>query len=283
MTSKILSLRKVNFLIHPLTYAPECEGDYENKEFYRVCREVENRARRRYHEAIDTMGEEEALVIYPCSPDFRPQELVDIEAMARRKLGRRLIVCSYPTVVSDFLDGLEAQGLTYDPRTVETEAWGESFDGCVAKYCARFSKQLGLAQPICQNVAMCVPDSILLLKASFVEQVSLPSKIRVYLFETQEKKPLAIFFESYYKSGDLARWVEIPIDPSRVDAYEYLYVATLTPTPMTPVLTADGKGLRLPICTDLATPPQRGYLVGRDVGFDFFRAAVLRATVVAPS
>lgn len=280
MTPKTIQLRKINFLIHPLTYAPECEGGYKNGAFYQLCREYENPVRRRYHEAIDQMEEEEALVIYPCSTDFHPQELVDIEAMARRKLGRRLIVCSYPTEISGFLTGLEAQGLTFDPQTVETEGWGESFDGCVAKYCAMFSKQLGLAKPIKQNFAMCVPDSILLLRASFIEQVTLPSKIRLYLFEIEDKKPLAVFFESTFVRGDRARSVEIPLDPAKAEPYEYLYVATLTPTPMTKIITPDGKGVCLPICADFAAPPRRGYLVGRDVDFAAFRAALLKAKVV---
>lgn len=54
----------------------------------------------------------------------------------------------------------------------------------------------------------------------------------------------------------------------------------LSLTPMTKITTPDGKGVRLPISTDLADPPRRAYLLGKDVDVATFRAALVKAEVV---
>lgn len=284
ITPRGTDIRKFYFLIHPLTYAPECADGYGNKKCYRIYRKCENEVRRRYHQAIDTMEEDAALAICPTlyseDPSLKPEELIDIEVMARRKLGSRLLIMTYPTTSSEFLKLCKQQGLTYDPQTVRSEGWGESFDGCVAKYCTMFSKQLGLAKPIEQNFAMCVPDLIWLIRSKFIEKVSLPSEIRFYLFEGEDSQPMAIFFDAYSVPGDLPRSVDVPLDPSNAEFYEYSYVASLSLTPMTKITTPDGKGVRLPISTDLADPPRRAYLLGKDVDVATFRAALVKAEVV---
>ena len=163
-----------------------------------------------------------------------------------------------------------------------TEAWGESFDGCVAKYATRFSKELGLANPMEQNFAMCVPDSVLLFKAKFVEKVRLPSKVRFYLFQTETGQPLATFFEAYFAPGDKAREVDIPLSPASVEAYKYEYDAALTPPRIEQIATPDGRGVRIPISNDFATPPpgRRAYLLGKNLDLQSFREALVRAKIV---
>lgn len=277
-------VRKICFLIHPLTYAAECADSYGNKECYRIYRGCENEVRRRYHEVLDTMEQDTALAIYRTlyseDPDFKPEELIDLEVMARRKLGSRLLLMSFPTTSSEFVTLCKQQGLTYDPQTVIAEGWGESFDGCVAKYCSMFSKQLGLARPIEQNYAMCVPDLIWLIRSRFIEKVSLSPEVRFYLFEDPEGRPMAIFFDGYYEPGDRPRSIDVPLDPSNAELYSYAYVLSLGLTPMTKDITPDGNGVRLPISNDLADPPRRAYLRGKDVDIATFRAALMQAELV---
>jgi len=114
---------------------------------------------------------------------------------------------------------------------VSSEGWGESFDGCVAKYCARFSKELGLSTPIEQNYSMCLPDLIWLIRSRFIEKVSLPSKIRFYLFEDQEASPWR-YSSILFDTGDPLARLDIPLDPSNVEFYLYPYSYSLTLTPM---------------------------------------------------
>ena len=277
-------IHKIFFLIHPLTYAPECANAYDNRRIYNLYRRCENEVRRHYHQAIDTLEEDAALAIYPSlypeegSP--KPEELIDLEVMARRKLGSRLLIMSYPTTSSEFTELCRLQGLTYDAQTVDSEGWGESFDGCVAKYCSLFSRQLGFAKPIEQNYTMCVPDLIWLIQSDFIEKVTLPSKIRFYLFRGADHRPLAIFFDSYFAPGDRPRSVDIPLDPSDVEFYKYPYSASIELTPMPKTTTTDGKGVRLPISADLADPPRRSYLLGTGPDVATFRAALMKARVV---
>ena len=282
-----LKLRKIYFLIHPLTYVPECAHSYGNKERYRAWRDFENPVRRRYHEAIDKMAEDEALVIYPTlyptKDDPHAQELIDIEVMARRKLGRRLVLCTYPTTSAEFVKLADAQGLTYDLQTVDTESWGESFDGCVAKYCSRFTTELGLGKPMAQNFAMCVPDAVWLLKARFIEKVTLRSKIRFYLFESEEGRPMAVFFEPYLlPAGASPRSVDIPLDPSKGEIWRRDYTTgSEEPIIVTNIATPDGMGVRLPVTSWWTKPIQMyPYLFGKDVDLATFQAALMQAKLV---
>ena len=284
--SRPLKLQKIYFLFHPLTYAPECEASYKEKDFYRAARAVENEVRRRYQYALDRMLPNEALVIFPTlypEEQFpKPEELVDLEEMAKRKLGQRLVICSYPTKSLEFVELARRQGLVYDPQTVETEAWGESFDGCVAKYASRFSKELGLAKPMEQNFAMCVPDFWWLLSAKLLEKVTLPSKVRFYLFETEKGELLATFYDSYFVPGDKARSVEIPLRVAEVEAYKYEYRYAPAPPRIEEIATPDGMRVRIPISNDFALPApgRRAYLLGRNVDRKSFREALTRARVV---
>lgn len=283
MAAEPIKLNKIYFLIHPLTYVPECEHSYSDKERYKAYRECENPVRRRYHEAIDNMGQDEALVIYvtlyPTKDDPHPQELVDIEVMARRKLGRRLVLCTYPTGIAEFVKLAKEQGLVYDLETVVTESWGESFDGCVAKYCSIFTTDLGLGKPMEQNFSMCVPDAAWALKVKFIEKVTLPSKIRFYVFQTEDGRPMAIFFEPYRRQGEPARFVDIALEPTKFETWRY--VGSATPKVTTDLATPDGAGVRVPVCSHYTEPAHNAtYLLGKDVDLATFQAALSQARLV---
>ena len=294
-TSGPINVGKIYFLIHPLTYAPECIRNYKDKERYRAYRECENHVRRRYHEAIDTMAKDEALAVYPSAyphkDDPHPEELVDIETMARRKLGQRLILCSYPPpqdityspgsggcTSAEFLKLSKAQSLVYDPQTLETEAWGESFDGCVAICSNILTVELGLSKPMEQNFDMCVPDMSWLLKAEFIEKMTLPSKIRFYVFVLQDGRPLAILFQSHLWAPSPPCFVEIPLDPTALEGWE----GVDTPKKDTSIAAPHGNAVRFPVTSYYATPLGRGAkcLFARNVDLEAFRAALRQATQV---
>ncbi len=272
---KTINLSKIYFMIHPgfTVSRPEL--------------------RWRFYEAVDKMREDEALVIYPAPPianvrDNCWQELLEFEVFAMRKLGRRLVLCGYPTTAAEFVELAEAQGLTYDPQTVEAEGWGEAFSACVVKHCMIISKQLGLTKPIAPNFAMCqgcgiqpseIFSSYAVRQKAFVAEVTLPSQIRFYLFESEDGQPAAIFFECFRELDDPPRWVDIPLDPTTVAIYNPL----VSSDPMPDIATPDGTGVRLPVSVGHRQhdPPQECVsLYGKAVDLPTFRAALMQARLV---
>jgi len=106
--------------------------------------------------------------------------------------------------------------MTFDPETVRGEAWGESFEGCVAKYSQMMGDYLGLTEPLEVGFEMTVPDATFLLRGTFIERVILPEGVRLYLFRSDHDVPIGMFYEPFRKSSDAIRSMRIEIDPSEV-------------------------------------------------------------------
>jgi hypothetical protein len=75
-------------------------------------------------------------------------------------------------------------GLTFDPETVASEIWGESFEGCATNYGSAFAHELGLRRPPVMRFEMVVADTRFLQGARGPEVVRLPGNdIEAMLFE----------------------------------------------------------------------------------------------------
>src|SRR5436309_2719992 len=109
------------------------------------------------------------------------------------------------------------RGLTFDPRTVQAEGWGESFEGCVANYSRYLGTYLGLANPIEDNFEMTVPDAPFLLTARFVERVPLERSVRLYLWETQEGRLVALFQKAQAVIGEPSLFAQFPLRGMRIE------------------------------------------------------------------
>ncbi|MDP6124896.1 MAG: hypothetical protein QGH20_03980, partial [Candidatus Latescibacteria bacterium] len=94
------------------------------------------------------------------------------------------------------------RGLVYDPDTVRTEGWGESFEGCVANYTRFLGTYLGLANPIEDEFEMTVPGAKILLTARFVERISIDSTVRLYLWEVRDGRFVGWFHKAMAAIGD---------------------------------------------------------------------------------
>ena len=89
---------------------------------------------------------------------------------------------------------IAAQGLTFDPATVKTIIWGESFEGCAAGYGSAIASYLGLKTPTRFDYKMSVPDAPFLLKATFLQTVPIPaSDVEAYLFDLNDGRCAAFF------------------------------------------------------------------------------------------
>lgn len=115
-----------------------------------------------------------------------------------------------------------ARQLDINVDTVRTESWGESFEGCVAKYSQMMSKYLGLREPVEENYEMTVPDAPPLLAGRLMEKVALDGGVRLYLFAGGDSTPIAAFFETARRPCDKVRIVDVPVDPARVEVFSAL-------------------------------------------------------------
>ena len=102
--------------------------------------------------------------------------------------------------------GFKEAELSYDPNTVEVEAFGESFDGCVSHWTSMTASFLGLANPVIKNYELSVPDLGLLSRASFVEHVVLTDKTVLYLWQDHDGTPIGLFSRGAHRAWEPARY-----------------------------------------------------------------------------
>jgi hypothetical protein len=109
------------------------------------------------------------------------------------------------------------RGLTFDPATVQAEAWGESFEGCVANYARYLGTYLDLAHPIEDNFELTVPDAPFLLTARFLERVPLDHSVRLYLWECPDSRYVALFQKAQASLGEPSLFVKFPLNGMRLE------------------------------------------------------------------
>jgi len=110
---------------------------------------------------------------------------------------------------------LRERDLTIAPSSLATEAWGESFDGCVTKYSISLRRLLGLERPVDIVFDKGVPDAAFLLEAELLELVELEHDLRLSVFETDDRLA-ALFVSTRDSLAQPARRVKVPVDPQRV-------------------------------------------------------------------
>ena len=72
--------------------------------------------------------------------------------------------------------------LHFDPATLQSEAWGASFEGCVTKYGLSIRRILKLRNPIAIAFDKTVPDALFLLNASLIEHPYINDHLQLFLF-----------------------------------------------------------------------------------------------------
>ena len=109
------------------------------------------------------------------------------------------------------------RGLTFDPATVRVDAWGESFEGCVASYARYLGPYLGLARPIENDFQMTVPDAPFLLSAKFIDKIPLKRDVRLYFWELADGRLVAIFQKASATVSEPALFAQFPLDGLQVE------------------------------------------------------------------
>lgn len=133
------------------------------------------------------------------------------------KLQDMKIAVDYRGQAWQVLASCRDQGLCFDPATVNAEAWGESFDGCVTKWSNGLGTYLGLQKPVEKEFAMTIPDAPFLLTARSVERVRVSGSVRLFLFEGSDSRPLGLFLKTEHHVWDKLLVVRLPVDSAGME------------------------------------------------------------------
>ncbi len=216
-----MTIKHVIFLIHPCCYESLDQAAI-NKDNLQLFVDRERQVKARWVEALaarpadtlflqlggpehlrDTAVENlgEPAVIYPRT---RFPENKDLAEYYRR-------------LTADFHEHLEAHQLMFDPATVTSELWGESFEGCVPGYGGAFAQYLKLQRPPKMRFEMTVYDSRFLHDARRCETVQIAdSDVEAWLFECHDGTSVAIFQARLSAQWIDKRRVHLQLDDRRL-------------------------------------------------------------------
>jgi len=106
--------------------------------------------------------------------------------------------------------------LQFNPETITSELWGESFEGCVSLYGSAFAECLSLILPPRMRFEMTVFDSRFLAGAKPPQVIPLPgTDIEAWLFELYDTTSTAIFQSRLTKQYYDPRSISLLLDPAR--------------------------------------------------------------------
>lgn len=227
------NLTRLVFLCHPYAWEVQFRLGSRDIDTYtwggfsgREILAMERKVSRRWPGEIQKLGPEEALVVVTMGIADREGEEVVIAPVvkaAREHLNRRgLIVRSRPDPAESLgrliKQALLDNGYTYDPSSLVTEAWGQSFEGCAPNYSGHAAAGMGLPLGFPMRYDLTFPDAPFAMTAEFVERVPIANTdLSLYLFEGQEGRPFAIYFPGVVRDDEPTRIVRFTADPSQVE------------------------------------------------------------------
>ena len=244
-------------LLYRAPYRPQEGDDPRAATRYQKYVDYEKKVSQRWFDAIANMGPKEALVVGAgsCPKDLKehvekhlgPRGLVIVEDLinhpeqwnqlspeAKAGLGEDLLAMYWkygfawtshplgqPVIARGWAERMKQifkeRNLTFDPKTVKAEGWGESFEGCVANYGRHLSTYLGLTHPIEDDFEMTVPDAPFLLTAKFVERVPLERGVRLYIWEAESGGLIGFFQKAQATIGEPSLFAQFPLGGLKVE------------------------------------------------------------------
>lgn len=228
-------IRHLIFLIHPGIYRDRQRTDPEwmeatHAEIY-LNREEECIAR--WLEVLENI-DESTFVVQHCAVDF-------YEKVIKPVVGGKnsCLLCQDPPSLDDYAEGkagvdarqhdfhinlvkgilgeIKERGFEYDPCTVTSEVWGESFEGCAPAYGGTFAHGLGLKITPVMKYEMNVYDSRFLKGSKLRETIKIGSTdIEAFIFELYDGTFAALYQSRLSEFWLDRRPITIMLDPTVV-------------------------------------------------------------------
>jgi hypothetical protein len=211
-----LQVTHIIFAIHDLLYQnlpPDALKKGNDELYLEVEREVETRQLAAIRAAGNTTlfvqheGPANAL-IGPCMSALGAQRCIYNTAAG-------------PTIelATNLLAHTANLSIVFDPATVTSEMWGESYEGCVPGYGGAYAQFLGLHVQPNMRFDMCVYDSRFLYNASMMEKVpnlANGSDIEAAVFQLWDKSTVASFQCRLCAMWQDERKLFLDVDPNKV-------------------------------------------------------------------
>ena len=201
-------IRHIIFLIHPCCYEGLDAATLRDDDLLYFL-DLESQVKGRWFAALAAKPAD-TLFVQLGGPEY----LVET---ARRELGQahavqltvpfpesRSMHEYYEALVKAVHAHLQQHDLRFDPATVTSELWGESFEGCVPGYGGAFAQYLGLEQSPRMRFEMTVHDSRFICGAKAPQVIPLPdSDVEGWVFECHDGTAAAIF-----QTRRHAQWID---------------------------------------------------------------------------
>jgi len=173
------------------------------------------------------------------------------------------------------------RGLTYDRRTLSSEAFGEGFEECAMNWKAMVVPYLGLARPADNIFDLSVSGGRFLVTARFKERVRINDDTRLYLWEGQDGRPIGFFARSWCRLKDPQYFAQLPLKGMKYEVWtQAKYGTRLWPAEDSP-LKMNGSDLEVPVFNgirrDAADIPS--YVIGQGVTFAEFRRVLVNVAI----
>jgi hypothetical protein len=211
-----LQVTHIIFAIHDLLYqnlppAKLKTGDYEL--FLEVEREVETRQLVAIRAATST-----TLFVQHEGPKTSLQKPCK-SALGARRCIYNMAAGPYADMATSLLAHTSNNSIVFDPATVTSELWGESYEGCVPGYGGAYAQFLGLQVQPNMRFDMCVFDSRFLYKSSImikIPNLANGSDIEAAVFQLWDNSTAASFQCRLCAMWQDRRKLVLDVDPNKV-------------------------------------------------------------------
>ena len=241
-------------------------------------------------------GREEFLAGVP------PQIQAELEAEIRAALAKGGAVAQSwnPSVLEvlyysrlcamDIQKEFQRRNLVYDPEKTAGEAFGEGFEQCAMTFKQMLVPYLGLKDSVDNRWDLSVSGASFLVDATFRERIDLDENLRLYLWETEDEKIVAMYARSRCRLEDPLLYAQVPVEGLSLQVRE-IHGKLCWPDPAAPELSLElvGTHLRVPVYNGIRrdfnwqgvvdTAEEACYLIARDIGFKDFRRLLLSARI----
>ena len=191
--------------------------------------------------------------------------------------GALKVVIGNRTWADEIAEEFAKRNLTYDPATIEAEAFGEGFEQCAMTWKALIPGYLGWTNPIENDFNLSVSGAQVLFDAKLKERIDLGNGLRLFMWEKSHGMPMGFYQQPAPRFADRQLHAHVPIDGVFLDAWNLSKKAW--PADDSPLETVNGR-LKVPVFTGLRKGNEDSYyLVGANLGYEALRDLLSTAKI----
>jgi len=186
-------------------------------------------------------------------------------------------------LVLELEEKFREQGLVYDPKSVECVAFGEGFEQCAMTWKAMLPHYMRLARPIENNFELSVSGAPFLVTAKFKERIALSGDVRLFLWEGEDGRPIALFCRTAAHPKGPQLFAHVPLKDLDLEVRGVTPNTKYWPVKRSSqsVLESRRGHLGIPVMTGLLrnTADEPHYLIASGISLEEFRSRLVNADI----